>query len=46
MCFIYLHCVSRFRYSCRYVKVIKRPQPAAADDQDALLRETNTLFKF
>ena len=44
--FIYLHSVSRFRYSCRYVKVIKRPQPAAADDQEAWLRETNTLFKF
>ena len=27
MCFIYLHCVSRFRYSCGYATVIERPQP-------------------
>ena len=35
MCFIYLYCVSRFRYSSGYVKFIKRPQHAAAHDQRA-----------
>ena len=35
VCFIYLHFVSRYLCSCGYVKVIKRPQPAAADDQEA-----------
>ena len=30
-----LRCVSRFRHSCGYVKVIERTQPAAADGQEA-----------